>query len=49
MCRLGKRNDMHGQSVELLELLKTNEIATSTMNGSDGMNGSNAWGEWDMP
>lgn len=51
MCRLGKRNDVHGQSVELLELLKTNEIAMSPINNFEGPNGSkaNAWSEWDMP
>lgn len=47
VARLGKKNDQHGQSDELFELLKTSEISTpATASSPTGR--EEYWGEWDM-
>lgn len=48
MARLGKRNDVHGQSIELSELLQTSALGTTSV-FSRGRNKASGWSEWDMP
>ena len=45
MARLGKRNDVLGQSIEFLELLKTSEIGMTGTPGSPAShtNGASMW------
>ncbi|KAI5122312.1 hypothetical protein M0805_002388 [Coniferiporia weirii] len=45
MSRLGRRNDQHGQSVELFELMKTAEITSPISNVP---NSEEYWNGWDM-
>lgn len=46
VSRQGKLNDVHGQSVELFELVKTSAIAPTPMRNIPS--GEEYWGEWDM-
>ncbi|KAH8118065.1 hypothetical protein DFH11DRAFT_1808798 [Phellopilus nigrolimitatus] len=45
VARYGTKHDVHGQSIELLELMKTTELMSPASNVP---NGEEYWGEWDM-
>ena len=46
VARLGTKNDQHGQSDELFELLKTSEISTPSITSPTSKDG--LWTDWDM-
>ncbi|EJD06594.1 uncharacterized protein FOMMEDRAFT_17102 [Fomitiporia mediterranea MF3/22] len=47
MARRGKKHDVHGQSIELLELVKTTPIGNTTTPVT-ALPNNQVWGEWDM-